>query len=336
MKKYSLSFFVLSLLLFTLPFKCKDSVYFFKPNHSWAISVPFKGFLISQKPYQFEKDCLKVEAYNEKEKIILNIYFDIGTPNVEPKKVREYYENILKGSDFKIEILEKWEKENCAYLIYKAKEVILGDPPKDELNGSLYSLKGTTWIDVRFRIQTPQEGDTKKIKDYLSKVKIVDSFEPSIEDALFMGNIYCAAGLKDYCLSLLKTAYEKEKRFNLLKKEPLISLIYNLSEALRLTGERDKAMEVLNYGIQRIGDYPMFYWVKARIYADLGDEDKTLLNIKLAVDNIKNLLEGEKLPDPRQDEAFKFLGQKESFRQRITQIFFPEGYKKEEKSESQQ
>ncbi|MCX7829722.1 MAG: hypothetical protein N2445_01485, partial [Acidobacteria bacterium] len=199
MKKALVSIFLI-LPLIAFGQKAKESVNFFKPNYGWAIQVPFKGFSILSSN-QFEEGCLKIEAYNETDKVILDFYFDKGAPYADSKKVRDYYENFLKQGGLKIFSVEKWEKGTYSYIIYKAKDVVVGTPPQDELNGSFYFSKGTTWIDVRFRIQNPQNEDIKKIKSYLEKVKFIESFEPTSEDNLFMGTLYCLSNYPDFCLS---------------------------------------------------------------------------------------------------------------------------------------
>lgn len=322
MKRF-LIFIFLTFSFFAFSQEAKDKVHFFKPNYGWAIEVPFRDFSLNM-PTQFEEDCLKVEAVNEKEKIILNFYFDKGTPYADSKKVRDYYENVIKQGVINIDSVEKWEKDGNAFFIYRAKNVVMGDPPKDELNGSFYRSKGTTWIDVRFRIQNPKDGDKEKLKKLLNEVKFVEAFEPSVEDNLFMGTLFCLSNFPDYCLSCYSSAYEKDKKFPQLRRELRIALIQNYADALRIKGDRRKAMEVLNYGLAFDNDYPMYYWIKARIYANEGDEDNTILMVKQAVENFKNLLPGEKFPDPRQDEAFKILGLKQSFKERMTEIFMPE------------
>lgn len=317
-------FVFLILLMSSVVFgqQAKETVNFFKPNYGWAVEVPFKDFVVMEAK-QFDKDCLKIEAYNDKEKVILDFYFDKGTPYADAKKVRDYYENTIKQGGINISSIEKWEKNGSAFLLYKAKGVLIGDPPKDELNGSYYRSKGTTWIDVRFRIQDPKDEDKQKIIQLLDKVKFVEGFEPSSEDNLFMGTMYCLSNFPDFCLSCYSSAYDKEKKIPQLKRELRIALIQNFADGLRLRGDYQKAFEVLNYGLAFDNDYPMYYWIKARIYANEGDEENTILMVKKAVENAKNLLPGEKFPDPRQDEAFKILGLKESFKQRMTQIFAP-------------
>lgn len=321
MKRFFVVFFLLiSMLNFGQTGKGK--AIFFKPNFNWGVETPFKDFMIVEAKL-LDPDVFKVEAFNSIENIIFNIYIEKGAPNVEAVKVREYYENILNQMGVKMDSVEKWNNEQGAFLLYIGKNTVEGNPPKDELNGDFYRSKGYTWIDVRYRIQNPKPQDKEKIKNLLKEVRLIEAFEPTVEDNVFMGGLYCLGKMGDFCQQCLGSAYEKEKRMPSLKKELRIALIENYSNFLRLNGDYQKALEVLNYGLTKDPRYPMYFWVKARIMADLGDEDATLAMLKMAVENRKNLLPREKLPDPRRDDAFNLLALKESFRAKITEIFKP-------------
>lgn len=319
-KSVFLSLFV---LMFSFNLFSADTVHFFKPNYNWAIEIPFNDYQIVEAKVLDTEGTFKVEAFNEKINVIFDIYFEKGSPNYAAVKVRNYYENILKQMGIKMESQEKWDDKNAAFLLYTAKNFVATDPPQDELNGDYYRSKGYTWIDVRFRIQNPKEADRDKIKNLLKKVKFVEAFEPTVEDNLFMGNLYCISQMHEFCYQCLGSAYEKEKKMPSLKKELRIALVENYSNILRLKGDFQKAVEVLDYGLSKDPNYPMYYWVRARILADYGDEDGTVNMLKKAVENREHTLSGEKLPDPRNDDAFKLLGLKESFRVKVTEIFKP-------------
>jgi hypothetical protein len=317
MKKVAVFF----LLTFCLSAFCQQpgkNVRFFKPNFGWAVEMPFHGFSIIEAK-QYDKDSFKVRAFDERREIFVEIYFESGAPNVDSKKVRLFYESNQNRSKIKKENVKKWEADSAAYLIYNSKEILV-DPKGDELNGDMYFSKGSTWVDVRFRKPYFKEGDEKVIKNILQSVKIIGGFEPSTEDNVFMGNLYCISGFSDNCLTCLGRAFDSEKKAPALSREIRISLCENYANALRLKGERNRATVVLDFGLA-FDKYPMYYWTMARIYGDLGDEDNAVEMLAAAVENRKDLLPGEKLPDPRQDESFKVLGMKESFRAKITKIF---------------
>lgn len=317
--------FAIFLVCFCLAPACQQpekKVRFFKPNHGWAIEVPFGGFRILDSE-QYKDKNFKMTAVNESRGMYIDVYFEPGAQDTDSRKVREFYEANINRSDLAREKVSKWESQPAAYLMYTAKKV-WKEPEGDELNGDVYLCKGSTWVDVRFTKPYPAEGDYKAVMELMQSVRVVGGFEPSPEDNVFMGNLYCFSGFGDNCLSCLGAAYESEKKTPRLSRELRIALCQNYGDALRMKGDRGKAVEVINYGLARDDNYPMYFWVRARLFGDLGDEDGAIEMLQKALENKKYLLPGEKFPDPRQDEAFKILGLKSSFRMRVTKLFFPE------------
>lgn len=300
----------------------EKKVRFFKPNHGWAIEVPFSGFRILDSD-QYKEKNFKVTAVNESRGIYFDIYFEPGARDHDSKKVRGFYEANLDRAGLSREKISRWETPSAAYLVYTARKV-WKEPEGDELNGDMYLCKGSTWVDVRFTKPYPAEGDERTVTDLLRSVRVVGAFEPSAEDNVFMGNLFCYSGFGDNCLSCLGAAFESEKKTPSLSRELRIALCQNYGNALRMKNDRGKALEVLNYGLAHDPAYPMYFWIKARIFGDLGDEEGAVQMLQAAADNKKLLLPGEKFPDPRQDEAFKVLGMKSSFRMRVTKMFYPE------------
>jgi hypothetical protein len=313
---------VLFFLIFSVSLFCQQaqkSVRFFKPNYGWAVEVPFQGFAIKSASAP-DTDSLKVEAVDEQNAFIIDVYFEKGAADAQCAKVRDYYLSVLGQSGAKMESINKWESKSLAYVLYKAKDAWV-TPKGDELNGDAYFSQGMTWVDVRIRKPYPKEGDEELVKELLQSVKLLGGFEPASEDNIFMGAIFCQSGYGNNCLACLKQAYDSEKKVKGLPRDLRIALCENFANVLRVAGELDKAMEVLNYGLNFDKNYPMYFWVKARVFADLVDEDHTVEMLKLAFDNRQYLLPGEKLPDPRQDEAFKVLGMKDSFRAKVSKIY---------------
>ena len=320
---------MVSFCLAAFPTQAEKKVRFFVPDGGWAIEIPFEGFTITDARSSATGD-FKATAFHEKDSVYLEIYFERGAPGQDHRKVRSFYESNQELSKFEKADVSRWETDSAAFLVYCAKNVLVG-PEGDELNGNMYFCKGSAWVDVRLRKPYPKKGDRKRAEDFLKSLKIEDQFAPTPEDNVFMGNLYCYSGFEDGCFRCLQQAYQAEKQNRKLPREVKISMIENYSNILRIRGERDMAAAVLDYGLACDPEYPMYYWNKARVFAEEGDEEKTVEMIALAVKFRKNILPGNLLPDPRQDDSFKVLGMKESFREKLTTIFFPEKRPPEER-----
>jgi Tfp pilus assembly protein PilF len=72
-----------------------------------------------------------------------------------------------------------------------------------------------------------------------------------------------------------------------------------------LAGNLPKAKQIFEDGIKRDPDYALYRYNLACTYAEMGDLDTAIVHLKEAWDRRKNVAEGERFPDPRQDSSFK-------------------------------
>ena len=130
-----------------------------------------------------------------------------------------------------------------------------------------------------------------------------------------MGHIYLGHSL--YYQQRYKEAIpEYEKAMELAPKspEPLQPLeerilTDQLGMSYGISGRLDKAKALFESAIKRDPDFPMYYYNLACTYAEMGDLDAALANLRLGFDRKGNSLPGESYPDPRTDDSFKrYLG----------------------------
>jgi len=99
-------------------------------------------------------------------------------------------------------------------------------------------------------------------------------------------------------------------------------LVDNLGVAYGITGDLERAKEVLDYGVSQDSTYPMFYYNLACVSAKKGDANDTKVFLKLAFDYRNNVIPGERLPDPRVDDSFqRLLLLDKEFRQWVNELF---------------
>lgn len=111
---------------------------------------------------------------------------------------------------------------------------------------------------------------------------------------------------------------EKEKRT--LDKTLWKVLIDNLGMAYGISGDLDKAKETFEYGISKDPDYPMFYYNMACTYGEKDDMEKAIENLKLAFERRKNMIQGEKFPDPATDSSFQRFMKDEKFKAALKEM----------------
>jgi hypothetical protein len=104
-----------------------------------------------------------------------------------------------------------------------------------------------------------------------------------------------------------RQAFEIEKVTPTFRKTWWRVLINNLSIAYGITGDIAKSREVLQYGVSKDPDYPLFYYNLACGTADKVNMADTEKYLQLAFDRRKHVIEGEQMPDPRSDDSFQKL-----------------------------
>ncbi len=75
--------------------------------------------------------------------------------------------------------------------------------------------------------------------------------------------------------------------------------------ATAMAGNLPKARQIFEDAIKTDPDYAFYRYNLACTYAEMGDLDTALVNLKAAWERRRNLTEGERFPDPRQDSSFK-------------------------------
>jgi tetratricopeptide (TPR) repeat protein len=108
----------------------------------------------------------------------------------------------------------------------------------------------------------------------------------------------------DYKLAIesYNKALALEKKKPTLEKTLWYALINNLGLSYGMTGNPKKEKEIFEYGLSKDPKYPLFYYNLACASAGMNDLDNTISNLKLAFEYKANLMPGEMLPEPADDE----------------------------------
>jgi tetratricopeptide (TPR) repeat protein len=145
------------------------------------------------------------------------------------------------------------------------------------------------------------------------------SAKPALEyleegSALFMKRDYQKA-IKPY-----QKALDLEKQEPTLDKTLWRVLVDNLGMSYGITEDLKKAKETFEYGLSKDPTYPMFHYNMACTYAEMNDEDQAITYLKSAFKNKNNMIEGEEMPDPAQDDSFARFMKDEKFLKALKEI----------------
>lgn len=134
------------------------------------------------------------------------------------------------------------------------------------------------------------------------------------------GSKHYMNGDYDKAIQPYQKAVDLEKQERKLKKEIWIVVVDNLAMAYGMTGDIKRSFEVLEYGISVEPTYPLFYYNMACGHGELGDEDNAIKWLRLAFKNKKNMMEGERFPNPETDSSFAKFMDSEKFRAALKEI----------------
>jgi len=94
----------------------------------------------------------------------------------------------------------------------------------------------------------------------------------------------------------------------------------NFAMACGLSGDLPCAKSILRSAIANDRDYPLFYYTLACAYAEGGDLENTIVNLKAAVERIAHVNPGERFPDPRTDPSFAKYRHNPKFQRLIIEL----------------
>jgi len=116
---------------------------------------------------------------------------------------------------------------------------------------------------------------------------------------LYLARSYAAAAER------YQRALDLEKQDRTLNKSLFRVLIDNLGMSYGVTGKLSNARETFEYGITQDPEYPLFYYLLACTYGEMGKMDESLEELRLAYKYKTNVIPGESLPDPLKDDSFR-------------------------------
>ena len=90
--------------------------------------------------------------------------------------------------------------------------------------------------------------------------------------------------------------------------------------AYGITGDLKNSRSTLEYGISKEPEYPMFYYILANTYGEEDDEPNAVKYLRLAFKYKKNMIEGEKFPDPLTDDSFKNFADSATFQKAVAEM----------------
>ena len=197
-------------------------------------------------------------------------------------------------------------RDSTAYLSYAQVDLASGDA-SEVSHLWVMTVRGKMWLTVHLSLREPQPVARVIFDDLLANLVIKDGYTLSSLDDFKFGSHYYQLGKYNKACKFYEAGVELEKQKRSLPHDIWLVLVDNLGMSYGLGGKPKKAQDVFEYGISEVPDYPMFHYNLACAHAERRDFDQALLSLEEAFKYKANMIEGETLPDPREDPSFKRL-----------------------------
>ena len=237
----------------------------------------------------------------------------------------EWWPRTEKSARIKREELRQSERESIAVVEFIIPEFRGAAVRQKVIHAYLGSGKLCAEVHLS-KVQFVPE-DQKLFNDVLATVRLLpdeSAQEGQVHDPI---NQYLAEGSQFYLLHKYSAAAERyqkaldlEKQKRTLDQNHFRVLVDNLGISYGLIGKLPKAEETFEYGITQDDAYPLFYYLLACTYGEMGKMDESLERLRQAYKYKANVIPGESLPDPLQDSSFREFVKDKKFLEAVDQM----------------
>lgn len=313
------------------------------PAQPWALELQASGFSI-------QKDLIQPDgrryflAEDHANKIVASVYLEAMS---NAPAARECQRSLhAKEKQFAplatngLQDVAYSEKNGMDILEYLLPEV-KGAPIKQH-NIFACLIKNNVFVDIHISKSLYTPADQPALDQVLSSFRFVDKAPapaaivgsasapapvPASAPAgnsmqLFRkGSFYFMSQQYKESIAPYQQALDIEKVTPSLEKKLWYVLVDNLTMAYGITGDLASSQKIIEYGISKDPNYPMFYYNLACVAAEKGEMTGAENNLKLAYDRRGNVLPGESLADARTDDSFRKLMQRKDFRDFANKLY---------------
>lgn len=294
----------------------RTGVHLTLPGAGWGLDFPAKDFLVEDSKLDHGGDFISCRAGGND--IIMLCYFEHSPVEGDAAACRDYYMENSKKAPMKVSGLRAYEFGEMAvfeYLVeeYQSKKV-------NQMNMHAYLARNGYCAEVHLSRSNYSPEVYDDLMKILKEVRSSNGIDPAISLQFDFAMMYYSA--EEYDSAIVE--YEKvlDRQDELMKYNKYFWYIAyeNLSRSYNMAGYPDKAIEICERGLRRDKKYPMFYYTMACVYAEQGNGSLVLENIHKAYKYEDNMLLGEPLPDPLENESFQEMLKSDKFRKEIEKI----------------
>lgn len=302
-----------------ISFGQSDTIKLSLPDVNCGIMLVAQGFELINNNIKSDFVLREYTSKNKLEKISMTIYLELNSNNFKSSyDYAKYQWDFLKHKGFNLSDTSFIENQGIILNQYTIKEY-----NKQVINQKIahaFIVKDNMCVDVYLTKTGFTKTDQEFINNLFNSIKIIDpyiktSFEYFQDGSfLFLKENYASSA------KLLEKSLEIERVNRQLPKNLFYILIDNLGMSNGILMNFKKAIDIFEYGLTIDSKYPMFYYNLACAYSELNDIDKAINNLDKAFQYKDNMLEGEKMPNPKEDSSFEKILNNDKFKKALKNL----------------
>ena len=296
------------------------------PGEKWALEVNLPGFEVVQDEVRGDGKGRRVMAANKQRGYVVTVFLETIPNGETAAELRDLDASGHKKSPINPTDFRSAEYKQIPTFEYTIKEYQGYQINQKHFNA--YIVHGGFWSHIHLSKGLFQPGDEKLFYEIVDSVKFTESGAVAARapatgaaaNLLAEGSRHFLRGEYKQAVGPYSKALEMEKQSPTLTRDLWHVLVDNLTMAYGISGDLKAAKETAEYGLSKDPDYPMFHYLMANTYAEMGDLDNTILYLKQAFARRKNVIAGERMPDPATDDSFKRFMKNEKFLAALKEI----------------
>lgn len=276
------------------------------PELPWSLEITATGFVVEEREIAPNGEAARLEAVNKASGVILSAFLEKAAKKGDSKVCREYYWNRAKQSPFRKEQISMREVGSLAVVEYVVPNHL--GQELNQKNVNAYLAEGEYWIDVHVSKAGYKAGGEDPLQPVLKGIRINHAYAPTASDRFDFGNTYYRQKNYKKAVSHYENALELEKQHSSLPRNVWLVLVDQLGMSYGISGDLAKSQHLYEWALTKEPEYPMFYYNLACSFAEMGNLDKAIENLRLAYKFKQRSLPGGSIPNPRKDSSFaKYL-----------------------------
>ena len=283
------------------------------PAKDWGVVLNLPGFTV--RDIETKPDGRRyMVAENQTTNVVVSLTLEQVKPGASANPCRESLEKKTKHPPLKIHDVRFSRSGDVEVMRY----VVLEFKGQRINQESMFACQfyDNTYIDLHVSKVNYVTADEPLFADVLNSMHINKEQRSSLEFVEQASRLYLQHDYKG-AIGPYSQALELERVDPKLEKSIWYVLVDNLGMSYGITGDLVKAKETFEYGVSKDPAYPLFYYNLACTYAEMGDATVAGNYLKKAFEYKANVLPGESVPDPRQDESFKKVMKNKEFRELV-------------------